>query len=257
MTGPGCPISEEDLHAYVDGFLDDEHRAAVERYLQVQPETAERVAAYVAQRQELRAALSAGAREPIPPQLNLARLVEERLRRRRAPWRAVAAVLLALGLGAGGGWLAGRRPPGGIAALAQEAAASYGVYLSDRRRPVEVWATQRDDLARWLSNRLNRPVSPPDLSNAGYALLGGRLVASPSGPAALFVYENARGTRLSIYVRPMSSFQTTPIEMTDANELDGCAWIESGVGYSVMAAEPYEKLLSLSRQIRQELRSVS
>lgn len=255
MTGPGRPIAEEDLHAYVDGLLDVERRAAVERYLQANAEAAERVAAYAAQRQELRAALAARARDPIPPNLNLARLLEESLRRRRRPWRAAAAILLAVGLGAGAGWFVGQRPPAGIAAIAREAAMSYTVYAADKRRPVEVWATQKDDLTRWLSNRLNRPVSPPDLSSLQYQLLGGRLVATSHGPAALFMYENPRGVRLAIYVRPMSAGETTPIEATDVRDVDGCTWIERGIGYSLMAAEPYDKLEELARLARHQVQS--
>jgi anti-sigma factor RsiW len=257
MTGPGRPIAEEDLHAYVDGLLDAERRAAVERYLQSNAEAAERVAAYAAQRQELRAALAVRARDPIPPNLNLARLLEERLRRRRRPWRAAAAILLAVGLGAGAGWFVGQRPPTGVAAIAREAAMSYAVYAADKRRPVEVWATQKEDLTRWLSNRLNRPVSPPDLSSLQYQLLGGRLVATSHGPAALFMYENPRGVRLAIYVRPMSGGETTPIRATDVNNVDGCTWIERGIGYSLMAAEPYDKLEELARLARHELQSPS
>src|ERR1700760_4483986 len=151
MSGARRPIAEEDLHAFVDGQLDDERRAAVDHYLQTHPETSERVAAYAAQRQELRAALSARARDPIPPNLNLGRLLEERLRRRRRPWLAAAGIVLALSLGAGAGWFAGRRPATGIDAIAREAAASYTVYAADKRRPVEVWATQKDDLTRWLT----------------------------------------------------------------------------------------------------------
>jgi anti-sigma factor RsiW len=255
MTGTGRPIAEEDLHAFVDGQLDDERRAPVERHLQTHPETSERVAAYSAQRQELRAALSARGRDPIPPNLNLASLLEERLRRRRRPWLAAAAIVLALGLGAGAGWFVGRRPATGIDAIAREAAASYTVYAADKRRPVEVWATQKDDLTRWLTNRLNRLVSPPDLSRLEYQLLGGRLIATQHGPAALFMYENPRGVRLAIYVRPMSLEQTTPIEATDVNDVDGCTWIERGVGYALMAAEPYDKLEQLARLARQGLRS--
>lgn len=257
MTGPGRPIAEEDLHAYVDGLLDAERRAAVERYLQSNAEAAERVAAYAAQRQELRVALAVRARDPIPPNLNLARLLEERLRRRRTPWRAAAAILLAVGLGAGAGWFVGQRPPTGAAAIAREAAMSYAVYAADKRRPVEVWATQKEDLTRWLSNRLNRPVSPPDLSSLQYQLLGGRLVATSHGPAALFMYENPRGVRLAIYVRPMSGGETTPIRATDVNDVDGCTWIERGIGYSLMAAEPYDKLEELARLARHELQSPS
>ena len=255
MTGAEHPVAEEDLHAFVDGQLDDERRAAVDHYLQTHPETSERVAAYAAQRRELRAALSGRARDAIPPNLNMARLLEERLRRRRRPWLAAAAVVLALGLGAGAGWFAGRRPAIGIDAIAREAATSYIVYAADKRRPVEVWATQKDDLTRWLTNRLNRPVSPPDLSRLEYQLLGGRLIATPHGPAALFMYENPRGVRLAIYVRPMSVDQTTPIEATDVSEVDGCTWIERGVGYALMAAEPYDKLEELARLARQGLRS--
>lgn len=257
MSGPGRSIAEEDLHAYVDGLLDEERRAFVGRYLQTHSEAAERVAAYGAQRQELRAALSDLARDPIPPDLNLARLLEARLRRRRTPWPVAATIVLAVGLGAGAGWFAARRPATAVMTIAQEAAASYAVYAADKRRPVEVWATQKDDLTRWLSNRLNRLISPPDLSSLQYQLLGGRLIASPRGPAALFMYENPRGVRLAIYVRPMSDGQTTPIAATDVNAIDGCTWIERGVGYSLIAAEPYDKLQELARLARQELQSPS
>jgi anti-sigma factor RsiW len=254
MNGPGRSIAEEDLHAYVDGLLEDERRAAVHWYLQMHPDGAERVAAYGAQRQELRRALSALVRDPLPPGLNLARLLEARLRRRQ-PWRAAAAVLLVLGIGGAGGWLLGSRPVTGIAALVQEAAASYAVYASDPPRPVELGAAQRDDLARWLTRRLNRTVSPPDLSNAGYQLLGGRLVASPYGAAALFVYENGRGTRLTLYIRPMADGHTTLPEPADMQDMDGCVWIDQGVGYAIVAAEPYDRILELARQVRQEARS--
>jgi len=253
MTDPERPIAEEDLHAYVDGLLDAERRAAVDGHLQADAETAERVGIYAAQRQDLRAALSAGAGEPVPPSLNLGRLLEEKLSQRRRPWRAAAAILLAACLGAGGGWLAGRRPVTGIDAIAREAAMSYTVYAADKRRPVEVWATQKDDLARWLTNRLNRPVAPPDLSSLQYELLGGRLVATSHGPAALFMYENPRGVRLAIYVRPTPDGETTPIKATDVNDVDGSTWIERGMGYSLIAAEPSDRLEALARLARNEL----
>jgi anti-sigma factor RsiW len=256
VTQPGSPIAEEDLHAYVDGCLDDDGRAAVDRYLQAHADSAERVASYIAQRKELRAAFAASGSEPVPPRLNLARLVEARLMQRHRPWWAAAAVALALGLGSAGGWWAGSRPLTGIDALAQEAAASYVVYAVDEHRPVEMWAAQREDLTRWVSHRLNRPIAPPDLSASGYKLLGGRLVASPHGAAALFVYENSSGRRLTLYIRPMSSGETTPIEPIDIGDMDGCAWIEWGVGYSLIAAETYDRLLELSRYVRQEVRSL-
>jgi anti-sigma factor RsiW len=254
MSEPGSPVSEEDLHAYVDGRLDAERRDAVDRYLRDHPEVAANITTDISQRNALREAFRAYAASPTPPQLNLSRLVEERLRRRRAPWRIAAAIILAFGVGAGGGWWFGSRPSSGISALAEEAAISYAVYAVDQHRPVEIAAEHRNLMTRWLSNRLNQRVAPPDLSTLGYELLGGRLVASPHGPAALFVYENAQGKRLILYVRPMvETERTTSMKAVDVNDLDGCAWIEQGIGYSLIADEDYARLLELSQHVRHEI----
>lgn len=229
MNAPGSPVSEEDLHAYVDGGLDAERRDAVDRYLQNHPEVAASIAADISQRSALREAFGADAASPTPPQLNLTRLVEERLRRRRAWWQIAAAIVLAFAAGAGGVLWFGSRPLTGIGALAAETPISYVVYAVDEHRPVEIPADQRNLMTRWLSNRLNRQVAPPNLSAAGYELLGGRMVASPHGAAALFVYQNANHKRLIIYVRPMAEpSQATGIKAVDVNHLDACAWIEQG-----------------------------
>jgi len=256
VNQPVRPISEEDLHAFVDGQIDAERRREIEIYLRERPDAAERVATDIAQRAALREAFALHAQQPLPPQLNLTRLVEQRLARRRAPWRTAAMVLLTLGLGVGGGWWAGSRQPTGISALAREAAMNFAVYAVDPRRPVEISVAHREEMAHWLSRRLDHPVAPPDLSAAGYELLGGRLSASPHGAAALFVYQDAAGRRLIIYVRPMATGrETTAIQPIEAGKLDGCAWIDQGIGYSLVAAGDYPKLLELSRHVRQEVRA--
>lgn len=256
MNAPGSPASEEDLRAYVDGRLDAERREAVDRYLQNHPEVAASIAADISQHSALREAFGAYAASPTPPQLNLTRLVEERLRQRRAWWQIAAAIVLAFAAGAGGGLWFGSRPLTGIGALAADAAISYVVYAVDEHHPVEIPADQRNLMTRWLSNRLNRQVAPPDLSAAGYELLGGRLVASPHGAAALFVYRNANHKRLIIYVRPMvEASQTTGIKAVDGNRLDACAWIEQGIGYSLTAQQDYAHILELSQDVRRELAS--
>jgi anti-sigma factor RsiW len=256
MSAPATPVSEEDLHAYVDGRLDAERRDAVDRYLRDHPDVAASITTDIFQRNALHEAFRAYAAAPTPRRLNLSGLVEERLRRRRAPWRVAAAIMLGFGVGAGGGLWLGSRPSTGISALTEEAAVSYAVYAVDQRRPIEIAAEHRNDMTRWLSKRLNQRVAPPNLSTLGYELLGGRLVATPSGPAALFVYESAQGKRLILYVRPMTGqSETTVMEAIDVNHLnlDGCSWIERGVGYSLIADEDYARLLELSQYVRKEI----
>lgn len=253
MSDPVRPVTEDELHAYVDEVLDAARRDEVEQYLRAHQAVSERVRAYVAQRGALRDAFARHADEPLPASLDLWAIVEARLRGRRpAHWRVAAALVLAIAAGAAGGWFGRAGRASGVQLIAQEAAASYAVFTVDPRRPVELWASQQDDLTRWVSNRLQRPLSPPDLTGEGYRLLGGRVVPTEHGPAAMFMYENDAKTRVVVFVRPMASAQTTSIEQVEAGPLDACAWIDRGVGYSVVAREPYLRLLALSRQVRMQ-----
>lgn len=116
------PITEDDLHALVDGALDGARSAEVERYLGDHDEVARKVEGYRRQRAALRAALAPIADEPVPARFDLARMVEERRRPRATLWQAAAAVAL-LAIGAASGWSV-RGPgsvTGGMSALAEEA----------------------------------------------------------------------------------------------------------------------------------------
>jgi anti-sigma factor RsiW len=75
-------------------------------------------------------------------------------------------------------------------------------------------------------------------------------VPTAHGPAAMFMYESRLGSRLMLFVRPMAVVRNTPIEQVDIGDIDGCAWIDRGVGYSLVAAEPYARLLELSGHVR-------
>lgn len=256
----GHPVTESDLHAHVDGQLPPERDAAVAQYLQAQPEAAEQVAAYGAQREALRAAFAPIAAAPVPPQLNLQRLIAERLVQRRTTWHGTwqiaAGVLLALVLGAGGGWGLHARfgaPPSNLTLLAEEAVANHEVYTADRKRPTELGAEQRDDLARWVSNRLGRLVAPPDMSATGFRYMGGRLAATPQGPAGLFMYQNAEGKRLTVFVLPMRDAPDSSMRTVDVGKMDGCAWIDKGVGYTVVAPVSPQELHALADHVRQAL----
>src|ERR1700716_283772 len=137
------PITEDDLHGFVDHLLDSARRSEVQTYLDAHPEIAARIATFSRQREALRAAAAPIADEPIPPQLNLRHLMEGRRRSQAWSWRSMAAsVLLLLVVCGAGGWsLRGtaveRSEPSGIAPIAQEPAYTFNVYGVDRSLPVE------------------------------------------------------------------------------------------------------------------------
>jgi anti-sigma factor RsiW len=256
-------IAESDLHAYVDSALDPARRAEIEAYLADHPDIAERVRRYEAQQRMLREALAPIAEEPIPPELDLAQLIERahpREMRRRvsglASWQAAAAALLLFCVGGAGGWLlrgTEQMPRVGVAALAQEAAENYAVYSPDRIHPVELRADDTPGLVAWLSQRLDSPVAVPDLVASGYRFMGGRLVATAHGPAGLFMYDNDHGTRLVMFVRRMEVQQTMPMSRYAGRSVDGFAWADNGVGYSLVGAAPPEILHPLADEVRRQI----
>ncbi len=253
------PITEDDLHAYVDRVLEPERQAEVAAYLGDHPDVAKRVAAFTDQRDLLRTALAPIAEEPLPPELNLSRIIEQRARRPFAIRWAIAAMLL-LFIGGAGGWVtrgALQVSPGGLVALAQEATASYNVYAPDRVRPVEVRASDGAQLVQWVSDRLHRPVKVPDLAASGYRLMGGRLVATQHGPAAMFMYDDDHGSRLVLLTRPMSSAdQNTPMTSQSQGDVRGFAWADDGVGYSLVGQAAPESLRPIANEVRRQARPI-
>jgi len=253
------PITEDDLHGYVDQVLAPERRAEVEAYLAEHPEVARRVAGYATQRDGLREALGPVAGEPVPPQLSLARMIEARRSSTwYRPWRAAAAAVLMLAIGGAGGWAwrgLGEPPRAGIAALAQEGAENYAVYAADRTRAVELRADDRAQLVSWLSDRLQRPILVPDLSRSGYRFMGGRLVATPHGPAGLLMYDDDRGTRLAMLVRPMGIQGDTPMSEHSQGAVSGVAWADQGLGYTLVGERPADVLHPLADEARRQIRA--
>ncbi|AMN41414.1 anti-sigma factor family protein [Rhodoplanes sp. Z2-YC6860] len=250
------PITEDDLHAYVDHALEPERRAEVASYLADHPDVAKRIGAFADQRELLRSALAPIAEEPLPAELVLSRIIENRRRRPSRVWWAVAAMLL-LSIGGTGGWaLRGslQPPPAGLAVLAQEAADSYSVYAPDHVRPVELRASDSAALVQWISHRLGQPVKAPDLTTSGYRLMGGRLVATSHGPAAMFMYDDDHGGRIVVLTRRMSTTdQNAPMTPQSKGSVTGFVWADAGIGYSLVGEAPAETLRPVANEVRRQV----
>lgn len=250
------PITEDDLHGHVDHALEPEREAEVAAYLESHPDVAKRVAAFSDQRAWLRSTLAPIAEEPLPPQLNLARMIENR-RRRPSSFRWAIAAMLLLSIGGLGGWVirgTTLAPAGGLAALAQEASASYNVYASDRTRPVEL--RDSTELAQWVSSRLRQPVKWPDLTRSGYRFMGGRVVPTAHGPAAMFMYDDDRGDRLVVLTRPMTSDQNAPMAPLSGDGVAGFSWADDGVGYSLVGPPAAGSLRPLANEVRKQVQTI-
>lgn len=260
MTDPD-PITEDDLHGFVDQRLGSARCAEVQAYLDAHPAFAAEVAAFHRQRAALRAAAAPIAEEPIPPRLNIRHVMEMR---RRAPpwsWRALAASVVLLLAGGAAGWVVRgaameRAPANGTAALAREAAYTFDVFGADHVHPVEFTATDKAQLLVWIASRIGRTIAVPDLTASGYGFMGGRLVATPHGAAGLLMYSNAQGQRLVMLVRPMAIDRNSRMSEHSYGPIHGFAWSSQGTGFSVVGPAPAQLLHPIANEVRRQEGSV-
>ena len=94
-------------------------------------------------------------------------------------------------------------------------------------------------------------MAPPDLSDDGYSYMGGRLAATSDGPAGQFMYDDT-GRRLTVFVLPLHAAAGAPIQHVDFANVDGCAWIDNGIGYTVVGRFPPPQLRRLAEQVRRQ-----
>ena len=248
-------VSEADLHAYVDGRLDETRRETVERYLAENPDTAQRVHDYQSINRSLHALFDDALDEPIPPRLQL-RHRSSRLRLLRvagaAGWLLLGGVL---------GWLAhyqtapvSSESPPLAANLVAEALSAHTVYTPEVRHPVEVEASQEQHLVTWLSKRLQANIRAPHLQSLGFALLGGRLLAADEGPAAQFMYENNAGRRLTLFVRKGTVHnRDTAFRFAEKNGVRAFYWIDRDLGYALLGDLDKTTLADLANSVYQQL----
>jgi len=118
--------------------------------------------------------------------------------------------------------------------------------------PVEVRAAEEAHLVQWLSKRLGHPLKTPDLTRFGFKLMGGRLLPAASGSAALLMYDNAQGNRLTLYVRAGAGAETA-FRFQQDGEVATFAWMDQGFGYAVMGAGDRQRLLPVAEGVYHEL----
>ena len=257
MNG-GKPIDRDQLHALADGQLDPARAEELRAALADRPE-ARSVADYQRINQGLHALYDAALDQPVPERLLAGPRPWWRRRRWARSASMAAAGLALLIVGATGGWYArdqmvrGRQEQ---SAMARPAAVAHRVYVAEVRHPVEVTADQ-EHLVRWLSNRLKHKLKAPKLEASGYRLMGGRLLPGETGTACQFMYENAQGRRLTLYIRSdVKGARETAFQF--GQEEGGVSvfyWIDGPMGYAISGQMSRDELMPIARAVYEQLES--
>ncbi len=273
------PVTEAELHAYVDEQLPAERRREIDAYLGERPEEAQRVEAYRAQKRDLHALFDPVLDEAPPPRIVHAA-------RPRTPWylqRVAAGLAIALISGATG-WAVRdamqapderstvARGSGGAIEVAassgfvQRAAVAHAVYSPDQRRAVEIDAAHEEQLLTWLSKRMGAPIRAPHLQALGYALEGGRLLPGGQSPVAQFMYRDEAGSKLTLYVSNeiadlgaagevsgASKNTETAFRFAQQGPINVFYWVDGPFGYAISAGADRAVLARVSAEVYRQL----
>jgi anti-sigma factor RsiW len=225
MVDRDLVVTEDELHAYVDGELAPDRREAVETWLATHADDSLRVAAWRTQIEALRARYGGVVAEPVP-----ARLALDRIATRNRKWIGVAAAatIAAFIVGGAAGWGArgaSAAAPNEFDVFTSEAVDAHRLYVVEVRHPVEVPAAEASHLVQWLSKRLNYQVRAPDLESIGLKLVGGRLLPGPGGAAAFLMYESATGERFTIYCTRANA-PNTALRFNTFGQVGAFYWVD-------------------------------
>jgi anti-sigma factor RsiW len=249
-------IGDLELCAYLDGELEGAARAEIESWLTAHPDDAARIATWRRHKDALAQLSAEVLNEAVPA--SLLRAAKGRRPVARYWQRAAAAILLVIA-GAAGGWLGhgALRPAAMTTATAdfiRNALGAHVVFAPEVRHPVEVWANKDEaHLVQWLSKRLGYECKPPPLNELGFRLVGGRLIADAGDPAAQYMYQDAGGRRITLYIRRSADRGTTAFRFADEGKLSAFYWIDGPLAYAIVGEMPRDDLLKLARVVYDEL----
>lgn len=207
-------VDEADLHALVDGRLDEGRTAAILAHLLVNGTDRERVEAYRRHRAALgkvRAGLGRYG-EGFAPELQRAladRLAAARRRRlvgRIATAGLAASLLLGFGLATVALWRERVQPTTAIAYEPELVAPEFPFGGSLGRYPSGALEADRERSLAWLASHLRgHTLDLPDLRELGLKPVGGQVLDEARTPAVRIAWLDERGDRIDLYIGVVTS----------------------------------------------------
>jgi anti-sigma factor RsiW len=251
MTNPEIPVTEDELHAYVDNELPAERRGDVEAWLAAHPDDAARVQSWRTMAEALHARYDSVVDEAVPKRLDIERLVREP---RKWVYGAIAATLAAFVFGGGVGWMArgAAAAPSAFQNFTLDAIEAHRLYVVEVRHPVEVPGSERAHLQAWLTKRCGWDVRAPELAAAGLKLVGGRLLPGATGPASFMMYESASGERFTIYTAK-SEAEATQMRFSSQGNESALFWADRGVAYVVSGVGDRGRLTQIAQSVYDQM----
>jgi anti-sigma factor RsiW len=240
-------LSEQDLHAYIDGELDAARITEITGMVNGDRLLASRVSAYRADMENLRNLFGDVAAAPLPagwiskierraeskPSIAFPPRVQTGIGRqpRRYLYALAACLVLAAGIFSyyGGGGLPQEE------AIVLEASAARLDEVQPRQSMASDSIATQESRAAFISAALMMPLKAPDLGKFGFELAQLRVYSGvPGGNAVQLEYRDGAGRRFTLYMRKSSD--EARVDMIERNGIWTCIWQDDVLG-TVMQGE--------------------
>lgn len=271
---PDRPLSDDELHALVDGQGSPDALAALRMRLADEPDAQARLTQWQHQRDTLQRLHAQVLAEAVPHTLLQSAQAGDAFRTTGSHWWRYGGMAASVLLAFGAGWLANANwqemggPETTLPSMASakperefvhQAVLAHTVYAPEVRHPVEVTALEQAHLVQWLSKRLGKPLKVPDLTAQGFDLVGGRLLPGEAGARAQFMFENAAGQRVTLYLGAMdksavgTASQETGFRFEPQAGIPSFYWVDQGFGYALAGQLPHASLMALAQAVYHQL----
>ncbi|MBU7573774.1 MAG: anti-sigma factor [Hydrogenophaga sp.] len=264
------PLTDAEINRLLDGEVQGAERDALLQRLQGDPHGRERLAHWQTQRDAIRQLHAGLLQAPVPPGMReAAHRASDAQARVSGWWRwggMAAGIVLAFGVGRlsnhewPGGPAPGSAPLATLPAFARDASVAHAVYSPEKRHPVEVGAADQEHLVQWLSRRTGKALKVPRLDALGYELVGGRLLPGDVGARAQFMFQNAQGVRITLYLGaldlttvPAETGEETAFRFAQDGPVPGFYWVDQGFGYALSGPLSRDALMALAQAVYQQL----
>lgn len=242
---------EEQISAYLDGEMKESEQRAFEQELDADPALLERLEAW-AQTDRLVAQLV-----PAPDQSHLDALVAPN-RALRFPLRQLAAMVAVFVFGGLNGYglsvYQGQHKPQPIVIQAVAGAtAAHRLFTTEVRHAVEVPASETEHLETWLSKRMGREMNVPQLDAHGLSFVGGRMLPFLDEVAGQYMYEDAAGERMTLYMAKVGEDSRTSVRYGQEDGLTIARWQDGPWLFVLVAPIAQDAFLPIASDVHEAL----
>ncbi|MBL1420175.1 MAG: anti-sigma factor [Alphaproteobacteria bacterium] len=269
-------ITENDLHSFVDGMLSDERTVVVEQWLAEHPDDAAKVQKWFEQNEALQHMFAMPEEDLtdisyendealIMAMSKKAEQAEQDAKPKKQwfDWRMIAAAFPMLIIGGITGSLgtlqyAERQSDmdgfAYVQNLPEVSRASFAIYSGEKKHPVEVRSVDdKEHLIAWLGKRIDKKLTPPDLTSKGFNLFGGRILPLEGKPSAMLMYEDITGERLTLVIGQNKNNEDTSFSFAQKDGIQTFYWIDQEFGYAISGKMSRVQMEAIANVVYEQL----